>query len=250
MALKDDEWMDKLTAALASAFSALARHEAVLSVGTAPPAGGWVAAFQGAGSAKGAAFLEFDGKDFEAVAAHILTDPSLVTEEALLDAVKEIGVLTASGFSQDPPFDRAALTLRSVGRTLNDAASGSGVLLRLHVGDGLGLTVRVWGELEGAGVRHGTAGMAVDAKLDALLDIDLPLIVRFGMTDVPLRTAAALGPGSVIDLGRAPDDPVEVLVGNTVVARGEVVVVGGNYGVRVTALASTSERAQTVEVSR
>ena len=68
--------------------------------------------------------------------------------------------------------------------------------------------------------------------IDVILDIELPLVVRFGRTELPLRALARLGPGSLIDLGRSADDPVDVLVSNRVVARGEVVVVGGNYGVR------------------
>ena len=66
---------------------------------------------------------------------------------------------------------------------------------------------------------------------------------------MPLRTVAGLGPGSVIDLGRAPDEPVEILVSNQVVARGEVVVVGGNYGVRITDVVSPAERVRSMEVS-
>jgi flagellar motor switch protein FliN/FliY len=70
-------------------------------------------------------------------------------------------------------------------------------------------------------------------RLDVLLDIDLPLVVRFGCTELPLRALSRLGPGSLIDLSRVPDDPVELLVSDRVVARGEVVVVSGNYGIRV-----------------
>ena len=78
-----------------------------------------------------------------------------------------------------------------------------------------------------------------DPRLDAVLDVDLPLIVRFGRAVMPLRALADLGPGSVIDMGRSPDEPVELLVGDRLVARGEVVIVGGNYGVRIAELAGT-----------
>ena len=87
-------------------------------------------------------------------------------------------------------------------------------------------------------------------KLDVILDIDLPLCVRFGRTEMALRSLTALGPGSVIDLGRSPDDPVEVLVTNQVVARGEVVIVGGNYGVRITDVMSAAERIRSMEMDR
>jgi flagellar motor switch protein FliN/FliY len=94
------------------------------------------------------------------------------------------------------------------------------------------------------------AAMGIPAgsdRLDAILDIELPLIVRFGRTELPLRTLAHLGPGSLIDLGRSADDPVDLLVSNRVVARGEVVVVGGNYGVRVLDVVSPRERARSME---
>jgi flagellar motor switch protein FliN len=84
-------------------------------------------------------------------------------------------------------------------------------------------------------------------RLDAILDIELPLIVRFGRTELPLRALTHLGPGSLIDLGRSADDPVDLLVSNRIVARGEVVVVGGNYGVRVLDVVSPRDRARTME---
>jgi flagellar motor switch protein FliN len=83
-------------------------------------------------------------------------------------------------------------------------------------------------------------------NLDVILDIDLPLSVRFGETEMTLLELTRLGPGSVIDLGRPPDDPVDVLVHGRLVARGEVVVVSGNYGVRITDVISAADRLRTV----
>jgi flagellar motor switch protein FliN len=74
---------------------------------------------------------------------------------------------------------------------------------------------------------------AATPNLDVVLDIELPLTVRFGHTEMDLHALTRLGPGSVIDLNRSPDEQVDVMVNGRVVARGEVVVVGGNYGVRV-----------------
>lgn len=108
-----------------------------------------------------------------------------------------------------------------------------------------GLCVVLTGDLE---VTRGAHGGAAESKtLDVIMDIDLPLVVRFGRTELPLKTLTALGPGSVIDLGRAPDDPVEVLISNRVVARGEVVIVAGSYGVRVRDVVSPAERARSLE---
>lgn len=85
-------------------------------------------------------------------------------------------------------------------------------------------------------------------RLDVILDIDLPVVVRFGRTELPLRSVAQLAPGSVIDLGRSPEDPVEMLVSNRVIARGEVVVVDGNYGIRILDVVSPSERMRSMVV--
>lgn len=79
-------------------------------------------------------------------------------------------------------------------------------------------------------------------NLDVVLDIDLPLVVRFARTMLPLRTLATLGPGSVVDMERSPEEPVQILVGGRVIAHGEVVVVGGNYGVKITDVTSPAER--------
>ena len=79
---------------------------------------------------------------------------------------------------------------------------------------------------------------AAGDRLGAVMGVDLPLVVRFGRTTMPLRAVAELGPGSIVDMGRSPEEPVDVFVGDRLIARGEVVIVGGNYGVRITALAS------------
>jgi flagellar motor switch protein FliN/FliY len=84
------------------------------------------------------------------------------------------------------------------------------------------------------------------ASLDVILDIELPLAVRFGQTEMTLQALSRLGPGSVIELERAIGDPVEVLVNGKMFARGEVVVAGGNYGVRITEVPSAADRIQMI----
>lgn len=109
--------------------------------------------------------------------------------------------------------------------------------------DGLAIGFRVSVNLEAgaptvaASAPAPTHGLA-DSRLEAVLEVDLPLIVRFGRAVMPLRNVAELSPGAVVDMGRTPDEPVELLVGERLVARGEVVIVGGNYGVRITELTS------------
>jgi flagellar motor switch protein FliN/FliY len=78
--------------------------------------------------------------------------------------------------------------------------------------------------------------------LDLLLDVALPVSVSFGRTSLQIREVLKLNTGSVVELDRLVSEPVEVIVNNCVIARGEVVVVDGNYGVRVIQLASREDR--------
>jgi flagellar motor switch protein FliN/FliY len=104
----------------------------------------------------------------------------------------------------------------------------------------------VWVDVEADQVPVPTAPPAAPVEgapnLPALLDVDLPIEVRFGATDLSLLALTRLAPGAVVDLQRSPDAPVELLVGDKVVARGEVVVIGGNYGIRIIDLAGPEDR--------
>jgi flagellar motor switch protein FliN/FliY len=74
-------------------------------------------------------------------------------------------------------------------------------------------------------------------KLDLLMDVELALTLRFGSRSMLLREVLDLHPGTVVDLDRQVKDPIDVLLDGRLVARGEVVVLNGNYGVRVTEVA-------------
>lgn len=77
---------------------------------------------------------------------------------------------------------------------------------------------------------------------DLLLEVALPIAVSFGRTSMQIREVLKLNTGSIVELDRFVTDPVEVIVNDCVIARGEVVVVDGNYGVRINQLASREER--------
>jgi flagellar motor switch protein FliN/FliY len=76
-----------------------------------------------------------------------------------------------------------------------------------------------------------------------LMGVKLPIRILLGRTRLSLRDVAQLASGSVVELDCSPNDPVEVIVNDKVIAHGEVVVVSGNYGVRITQIASHSETA-------
>jgi flagellar motor switch protein FliN/FliY len=81
---------------------------------------------------------------------------------------------------------------------------------------------------------------------DLLLEVELPVSVSFGRAQLPLRDVLKLNSGSIVELNRTILEPVEIIVNNCVIARGEVVVVEGNYGVRIQEVISREERLRTL----
>lgn len=82
--------------------------------------------------------------------------------------------------------------------------------------------------------------------MNLLLDIDLPVSISFGKTQLLMRDVIKLTTGSIVELDRGVSEPVDVLVNGSLVARGEVVVVEGNYGVRILEIASRLDRMKTL----
>jgi flagellar motor switch protein FliN/FliY len=78
--------------------------------------------------------------------------------------------------------------------------------------------------------------------MNLLLDVDLPVSISFGKTQLPMKDVIKLTTGSIVELNRGVNEPVEVLVNRCLIARGEVVVVEGNYGVRILEIATRHER--------
>ena len=79
-------------------------------------------------------------------------------------------------------------------------------------------------------------------SIDMLLDVELPITVELGQVRLPIKNILELGVGSVVPLDRAAGDPVDVRVNGRIVARGEVVVVDENFGVRILGLVDPEQR--------
>ena len=77
------------------------------------------------------------------------------------------------------------------------------------------------------------AGPAGQENLSVLLDIQMPITVVLGKTEVPFRRLLQLGPGSVLELDQAVGQPAELFVQGIRLATGDVVVVNENYGLRI-----------------
>ena len=97
------------------------------------------------------------------------------------------------------------------------------------------------GSAETAGEKSGEP-----ASLDLILDIPLAVTVELGRSKMLINDLLQLGQGSVIELTKLVGDPLEVLVNNKLVARGEVVVVNEKFGVRLTDIVTPMERVKSL----
>ena len=81
---------------------------------------------------------------------------------------------------------------------------------------------------------------------DLLLDVELEATLRFGCRELPLSEILELGPGDVVELDRHVTDPVDLIVADKIVAKGEVVLINGNFGLRVTEVAAPRKRLESI----
>lgn len=81
-----------------------------------------------------------------------------------------------------------------------------------------------------------------DQNLNRILDIPLVLSAQLGSTRMLIKDLLQLGPGSIVELDKLAGEPLEVLVNERLVARGEVVMVNEKFGIRLTDVISPTER--------
>lgn len=84
------------------------------------------------------------------------------------------------------------------------------------------------------------------ASLEMLLDIGLQVTVELGRTKMNIRDVLSLGPGTVVELNRVAGEPVDILINGKPIAKGEVVVIGDMFGVRVTDILPPAQRVQSM----
>ena len=258
---------------LANVAGALLAQPATLAPGL--PLGGdqWLARIEGEG-AEGACYVAIDAPAAVAIAAALAgCDPADAGEEVVADTLREMHSQVAGALSVRPLTRGTRLRVAALERLDHALPAGDWLVHAISIATlGTPVTVTLWGGLDLAEPASATTPASAPAaapepampaaapmaaapaaspaldRIDVILDIDLPLTVRFGRTELPLKALTRLGPGSIIDLGRSPDDPVDLVVSNQVVAKGEVVIVGGNYGIRILDVVSQRERMRSVEV--
>lgn len=87
----------------------------------------------------------------------------------------------------------------------------------------------------------------LEPKLEMLYDLQLPVSIELGRTNMLIRDILYLGRGSVIEFDKLVSEPVDVLVNGKKIAEGEVVVIDKHFGIRITTLVDPTERLKTIK---
>ena len=248
-----DDILNRFVIELTRIIGALLETNASSRPGTPQRTDGFVLTFAASNGSRGELDVYFARSGAEALAEALASAATTVSDADVLDRLKDVSGQAMNALDQrdlgctlqivaaqtlPPPAESAESAFA------NQAAIAAEIVIN---GREQPLQLVLSGQLENAGPEMDSDRAGRSTTLDVIMDIDLPLVVRFGRTELSLKALTALGPGSVIDLGRAPDEPVDVLISNRVVARGDVVIVAGNYGVRVRDVVSPAERARSLE---
>lgn len=256
---------------LAAAIEAVAGSTVAVAEGSGVPDHGWTFSLTVTGSFRGTARVTLDDVGVTTLLQLVLGPEADTGEGAARDLLSELMNQALGTLRAQPSFADLTIALAPLERSAPLAEQAT--CFSLVLGDGA-LQLAAGATLESEGThpdasertaksappsttpattpRRGEASApstdsALPKNLDVVLDIELPLSVRFGSTLMSVRALSTLGPGSIVDMGRSPDDPVEILVCGRPIARAEVVIVGGNYAVRITDLTSAAERIRAME---
>lgn len=123
-----------------------------------------------------------------------------------------------------------------MGMSGGDSASDLDSLIGGDSGGGVGISNAEFGQLEPA------ANVQATGNIGLLMDVTMKLTVELGRTTMTIRDILSLGEGSIIELDKLAGEPVDLLVNNKLIAKGEVVVIDENFGVRVTDIIDPKDR--------
>jgi flagellar motor switch protein FliN/FliY len=154
----------------------------------------------------------------------------IVLDDSLLSGIRaKISRISSIG---------ADTSLASLGLSSSSSVSSGGVIAGASGGDGTPVAMPpIFAPQQG-----GVFGSTGNKALDLLMDIEMPIVIELGRSQMSLKRILELGPGAIVEMDRLAGEPVDILINGKVVARGEVVVVDENFGVRIISLVSPEER--------
>jgi flagellar motor switch protein FliN len=240
---------DAFAASLADSLTRTAGHPWQLKVLESPEA----AAQQGApihfcataeGSLRGSFFIEVHELQVKELASKIGGATVSAFDDGHTDAFEKVIASAMGGLAASLSAQYGSFNCK-IERTTQPALGGMLQFpLAASEGDEPGISIGLYfdGQILSALVPEPAAQNAAEKQkppidplnLDLVMDVELNVSLRFGQRQLPLREVLELSSGSVIELDRQVDDPVELLLDGKVIARGEAVIVDGNYGLRVT----------------
>lgn len=217
------------------------------------------------GGLQGAIVMQAQVKDALLCASRFLSEPSDASaelrpdhKEALEELFRQVAGMVATGLKgtwgetkidvqscEPPSWEGVALTLLA-----SETAAGA-LPFKLRLSSELlaslssSVSVAASPVSEKGDVKP-TASPANEPNFELLLGVDLNLTLRFGQSIMSLRELMELNSGSVIELDREVNEPADLLLGDKLIARGEVVIVDGNYGIRITEVADPRQRLNTI----
>jgi flagellar motor switch protein FliN/FliY len=207
------------------------------------------------GGLQGSAAFQLQLADARSLGQKLLKEPADASSElnaehkqAIESLLRKVAEQTAAALK--PEFGEVGLQLSS-----SEAPSWPGITVVLTASAGpagtVSVQVRFSNELvEALPVPAAPvappveAPLVVDSNLDLLLGVDLSLTLRFGQRTLTLREILDLSSGSVIELDRRVSEPADLLLGDKLIARGEVVIVDSNYGLRITEVCDVQHHAK------
>lgn len=244
-----DALVQALAAAIGTAIGSLLGGGATVDRGEGSDAR-WIAQLTVTGPFNGTLHVGLPADDGSALARAVMALDEPPADDSVRDTLLEVCGQAIGALGQVDGFTDLKLAQCAV---VDLVPASPSVVYQVTAGDRFTGAIHIWTPAAAPAAltrslpaRGIPAESAMPANLDVILDIDLPLAVRFGETEMTLGSLTRLAPGSVIDLGRSPEDPVDVLVNGRLIARAEVVVVAGNYGVRITEVISAADRLRSV----
>jgi len=171
-------------------------------------------------------------------------EPNAAGKHAIESVLRKVSTLASATLKEqfgDVNFEFASIevpnwTGTSVILTASEPSTGT-VSIGLRLDSELSGVLPAQADATAAGVSTdplaAKAAASGDNNLDLLLGVELNLTLRFGQRTLTLREILELNSGSIIELDRQVQEPADLLLGEKLIARGEVVVVDGNYGLRI-----------------
>lgn len=205
------------------------------------------------GELEGGLVLEFTRSEALILTSMALKEPASEFEEKQMDSLVKIVTSAGQVFCGDMADEHGnfAIDVSPASETELNRAN----VFQLSAADGEGNRASIWiyvdpGLAEELARRSAAAKAVEDSdstmnpdstlnraiNLDLVMDVELNVTLRFGQRRLTLREVLELTSGSVVELDRQVEEPVELLLDGMVIAKGEAVVIDGNYGLRVTEL--------------